>query len=350
MLRKLVLHLNTSLLVAAFYPVQVTGADITPAGNTPRPDSLNITQQLQDAGDLATAEQLRRDALRSAEQIFGPDHKQVAVLLSNLGATLRLEGRYQEAYALSLRALAIAKASGDKRLLAAVLNGLGLALWNEPARAEPVLRRSLALYEQVEGDDPLGIAKIENNLASLYSNEHQYTKALALMTQALALCEKHLGPEDPFLALALGNMFAILMEQHRAGGCHGETSGLCRRARTQQRKSAGIRAYSPNRHRASGTHARSYASRGSPLLGLLLGNFAPHAREDRRQTGGKPRQSDPEGSRPISSNLRAGRLGDGSENRAAMRPNRPADSGTRFSRNRVGPESRRQSAARPSRP
>jgi tetratricopeptide (TPR) repeat protein len=217
MLRKLVLHLNTSLLVAAFYPVQVTGADITPAGNTPRPDSLNITQQLQDAGDLATAEQLRRDALRSAEQILGPDHKQVAVLLSNLGATLRLEGRYQEAYALSLRALAIAKASGDKRLLAAVLNGLGLALWNEPARAEPVLRRSLALYEQVEGDDPLGIAKIENNLASLYSNEHQYTKALALMTQALALCEKHLGPEDPFLALALGNMFAILMEQHRAG-------------------------------------------------------------------------------------------------------------------------------------
>jgi len=216
MLRKTVLTLNTTLLLAALYPVQVAGADTAPAGIPPWAESATVAQQHEYTGDLSTAEQLRRDALRSAEQALGPDHKQVAVLLSNLGATLRLEGRYQDAYASSLRALEIAKASGDQRLLAAVLNGLGLALWNEPARAEPVLRRSLALYEQVGGDDRLGIAKIENNLASLYSNEHQYAKALELMTRALPLYEKYLGPEDPSLALALGNMFAILSEQHRA--------------------------------------------------------------------------------------------------------------------------------------
>lgn len=216
MLHIVVLILNTSLLVAVLNPVRVAGADITPAGNTQWVEPSTAAQQHDDTPDLSTAEHLRRDALRSAEQTLGPDHKQVAVLLSNLGATLRLEGRYQDAYALSLRALAIAKASGDQRLLAAVLNGLGLALWNEPARAEPVLRRSLALYEQVGGDDRLGIAKIENNLASLYSNEHQHAKALELMTRALPLYEIYLGPEDPSLALALGNMFAILSEQHRA--------------------------------------------------------------------------------------------------------------------------------------
>jgi tetratricopeptide (TPR) repeat protein len=216
MLLKVVLNLNTILLVAHFSPAWVAGADITPSRNTPWADSMGLAQQVQDVGDLATVEQLRRDALRSAEQTLGPDHKQVAVLLSNLGATLRLEGRYPEAYALSLRALEIAKASGDKRLLAAVLNGLGLALWNEPARAEPVLRRSLALYEQAEGGNPIDIAKIENNLASLYSNEYQHAKALELMTRALPRYEKYLGPEDPTLALALANMFAILSEQHRA--------------------------------------------------------------------------------------------------------------------------------------
>src|SRR5580692_2308714 len=159
MFAKVVLNVNTSLLLTVSYPAWVAGADTASAGNTPWAESSTVAQQHEDTGDLFTAEQLRRDALRSAEQTLGPDHKQVAVLLSNLGATLRLEGRYQDAYALSLRALAIAKASGDKRLLAAVLNGLGLALWNEPARAEPVLRRSLALYEQVGGDDRLGIAK-----------------------------------------------------------------------------------------------------------------------------------------------------------------------------------------------
>lgn len=216
MSHKVVLTVKTTLLMVVFSRAWVAGADITPAGNTPWAESLSLAQQHEDTSDLPTAEQLRSDALRSAEQTLGPDHKQVAVLLSNLGATLRLEGRYQDAYALSLRALAIAKASGDKRLLAAVLNGLGLALWNEPARAEPVLRRSLALYEQAAGDDRLGVAKIENNLASLYSNEHQYAKALELMTRALPLYETYLGPVDPSLALALGNMFAILSEQHRA--------------------------------------------------------------------------------------------------------------------------------------
>ncbi len=203
-------------LMAVFTPAWVGGADFTAAGNIPWADSSRLAQQHQDTGDLATAEQLRRDALRSAEQMLGRDHKQVAVLLSNLGVTLRLEERDQEAYALSLRALAIAKASNDKRLLATVLNGLGLALWNEPARAEPVLRRSLALFEQADGDDSLDTAKVENNLASLYSNQHQHAKALELMTRALPLYEKYLDPEDPSLALALANMFAILSEQRRA--------------------------------------------------------------------------------------------------------------------------------------
>ncbi len=79
-----------------------------------------------------------------------------------------------------------------------------------------MLRRSLTLLEQAEGSESLDVAKAANNLATLYSDTHQYTKAEAVMARALPIYEKTLGPQDPSFAMALNNMFAILSQQHRA--------------------------------------------------------------------------------------------------------------------------------------
>jgi tetratricopeptide (TPR) repeat protein len=99
-----------------------------------------------------------------------------------------------------------------------MLNVLGVVLSGEgqKARAEPVLRRSVALLDQFEDTNALNAARATNNLATLYLDTHQYAKAEEEMTRALPKYERFLGPSDPEMALVLGNMFTIFAAQHRA--------------------------------------------------------------------------------------------------------------------------------------
>jgi len=103
-------------------------------------------------------------------------------------------------------------------LVGVALNALGVVLAGEgdPARAEPVMRRSLALLEESEGADSMDAAKAANNLAALYSNAREYAKAEPLVARALKGYEKYFGPDSPQIALPLANMFAVLAGQNRA--------------------------------------------------------------------------------------------------------------------------------------
>jgi len=92
-----------------------------------------------------------------------------------------------------------------------VLSGEG-----QKARAEPALRRSVALLEESEGEDGLNTARAANNLATVYLDTQQYAKAEAEMTRALPIYEKRLGTYDPETAQAYSNMFTILVAEHRA--------------------------------------------------------------------------------------------------------------------------------------
>ena len=162
-------------------------------------------------------ESLRREALRIAEEKLAPADKQLAPLLANLAQSLHFGEHDTEADPLARRAFSIAHQSGDQKMMGVTLNTLGIVLAGEgePARSEPVLRRSLALVEQSEGADSLDVAKAANNLATLYSDTHQYAKAEQEMARALPIYEKHLGPDHPMVALVLANLFTILSQQHR---------------------------------------------------------------------------------------------------------------------------------------
>jgi len=65
---------------------RATAADIAANGDPSWLAASRIAQQSQESGDLASAERLWRDALRSAREELGENHKQIAALLSNLGA------------------------------------------------------------------------------------------------------------------------------------------------------------------------------------------------------------------------------------------------------------------------
>lgn len=112
-------------------------------------------------------------------------------------------------------AIKIADASGDTHLLAAALGGLGASLANqaEYVRAEPVLRRSLALFEKTSGPDSLETAEAANNLAMVYRKTGELAQAQAQLTRALPVLEAHLDPHCHELSIAFNNMFILLAEQ-----------------------------------------------------------------------------------------------------------------------------------------
>jgi tetratricopeptide (TPR) repeat protein len=187
-------------------------------GQAPWRDLSKLARQRQEADDLAGAESLRRQALQLAEKQLGPGHKELAPMLADLAFVLHFEARDAEAELLMQRAYSIAKESGDDLLTGSMLNVLGVVLSGEgqKARAEPVLRRSVALLDQFEDTNALNAARATNNLATLYLDTHQYAKAEEEMTRALPKYERFLGPSDPEMALVLGNMFTIFAAQHRA--------------------------------------------------------------------------------------------------------------------------------------
>jgi tetratricopeptide (TPR) repeat protein len=200
------------LLLIAFSVVFVNGQT-----REPWVSLSQLANERQDADDFAAAEKLRREALRLAEEKLGLVDKQLAPLLANLAVSLHSEGRDAEADPLARRAFFLAEQSGDQKLTGQVLNTLGVVLagQGELARAEPVLRRSVALLEQSEGADALEVAKAACNLATLYAEIHQFVKAEQELALVLPVYERHLGPEHPAYAMALGSMFTILYEQHR---------------------------------------------------------------------------------------------------------------------------------------
>jgi tetratricopeptide (TPR) repeat protein len=186
-------------------------------GQTAWADLARLATQRQDADDLAAAESLRWQALRVAEKELGPEDKQLAPLLGELSFSLHYAARDADAEPLMQRAVLIAKESGDQKLTGLMLNILGIVLSGEgqKARAEPVLRRSVALLEEAEGEDSILAAKAANNLATVYLDTHQFAKAEAEMLRALPIYKKVLGPENPEVALVSSNMFTVLAAQNR---------------------------------------------------------------------------------------------------------------------------------------
>lgn len=188
------------------------------AGQTPAWESLSrLGNERQEAEDFTAAELIRREALRLAEEKLSATDKQLAPLLANVALSLHFKGQDAEAEPFARRAYSIAEESEDRKLTGIVLNTYGIVIagTGDRARAEPVLRRSAALLEQAEGADSLDVAKAANNLATLYTDTHQYAKAEKEMARALPLYEKYLGSESPLFAMASGNMFTILSAEHR---------------------------------------------------------------------------------------------------------------------------------------
>jgi tetratricopeptide (TPR) repeat protein len=166
--------------------------------------------------DPSNAETYYRLALQQEEKASGKDHPKVAVLLNDIGLTLRQKRDNRAAEPLFRGALAIQeKALGPNHTaVASTLNNLGSLLQStgQLDEAERLERRALRIFEEKLGPESMELAITCTNLADLMWTKHDRTAAAILYRRALSIDEAVYGPEDPEVAADLTNLGSLLKE------------------------------------------------------------------------------------------------------------------------------------------
>jgi len=103
--------------------------------------------------------------------------------------------------------------------------------------AEPLHKRALAIYEKALGAEHPYIAASLNNLAELYYSQGRYEEAEPLLKRALAIYEKALGAEHPDTATSLNNLATLYDSQGR----YEEAEPLLKRALAIYEKALGAK-------------------------------------------------------------------------------------------------------------
>jgi tetratricopeptide (TPR) repeat protein len=119
-------------------------------------------------GDYAKAEPLYQEALRIRKKVFGNEHPNTALSLSNLGSLYY-----------SMR---------------------------EYSKAQPIYQEALLIRRKVLGREHPETALSLNNLALLYQDMGEYAKAESLDQEALRIWQKVLGAEHPEMVTSLDNL------------------------------------------------------------------------------------------------------------------------------------------------
>jgi tetratricopeptide (TPR) repeat protein len=181
---------------------------------------IKETQSLYEQGRYDQAVPSATQAIRVAEDTFGPEHPIVAVGLIHRAKLYSAQGQYAQAESLLKRSVSIfEKALGpDHQGVASALNNLAdlYRIQGQYAQAEPLFKRSLAIYEKTLGPDHLHVALGLNNLAVLYDSQGQYDKSEPLYVRSLAIKEKALGADHPEVALSLSNLALLYHSQGKS--------------------------------------------------------------------------------------------------------------------------------------
>ena len=217
----------------------------------------NLGGLYQAQGEYARVEPLYQRALAINEKTYGPDHPSVATSLISLASLYQAQGQYGRVEPLyQKRPLVIyEKTYGpDHPAVATSLNELGefFRTLNQYAKAEPLYQRSMAIHEKVLGPEHPYVATSLNNLAKLYCGagavrqsraslpaltcdrsrkpsgpsipmslpvstiwlsfiipRGSMRKAEPLYERSLAIYEKVLAPEHPYVATSLNNLAGL---------------------------------------------------------------------------------------------------------------------------------------------
>lgn len=94
-------------------------------------------------------------------------------------------------------------------------NAVGLYRAGQYTEAEPILKRVLAIREEMLGPNHPDTATSLNNLAMLYERQCRHSESLPLLERALTICQKALGAGHPDTIVSLNNLAIGYISQAR---------------------------------------------------------------------------------------------------------------------------------------
>ncbi len=186
--------------------------------NESSPSNSLLGQMYMNQGHFKEAEvHLKREYERDQAR-YGKDSPLVSISIFDFARVLYKQGKYEQAEPLFKRAIAIDSKAGADMVsqLAYDLESLGRLYYHQGrfAEADSLYKRSIAMQEKL-GVDLDDMAFSFNYLADLYADEGRYSEAEPLYIKVLKFGEKALSSEDPQLAVYVGNVGLLQMEQGR---------------------------------------------------------------------------------------------------------------------------------------
>lgn len=166
-----------------------------------------IGQLYREIGNYDQAEKMQAAALRINQKLFGPQSRETAGSLNELGLVYTQKGELAKAVAahqeaLTMRRLLLGNANAD---VAASLNQLGQMLTQQGkfSESEVRLREALGIREKMFGRESLEAADSLRNLSILLGDQGKWAAAETMAREVLAIRRKVYGLENPAVATSL---------------------------------------------------------------------------------------------------------------------------------------------------
>ena len=167
----------------------------------------------------ADAEAAFRRAYASLAAAYGEDNNRAMVPLSNLGQVLTHLGRTKEAKETLERARAVQERELGRDHRETIVTTLALAhhhqQWGDRDEAERLLVGAVGALERVKGPEHADAALALNSLGALYATEGYDERGLELFERVLAIRQRTLPPDHPWIAAAHYNIAVVLNNMRR---------------------------------------------------------------------------------------------------------------------------------------
>lgn len=179
----------------------------------------DLAHLLQETGEVEESEALFRRALQIQREVLPPSDPALAITLTRFGGLLWFNvGDFAGADSVFREALAIRRAAlePDDPVLTTSLNSMANLLHSQGdyAGAEPFYREAIEGYRRQLGEHP-NLAIVQSNFAALLRDKGDYDEAETVQREALALHRRTQGDRNIDVALGLGSLGSILLEQGR---------------------------------------------------------------------------------------------------------------------------------------
>ncbi len=169
---------------------------------------------LYQRGQYDETERLLQQLLTVQKSIVEPDlsDTNTIVIMNNIAGLYRIRGRFAEAEKLYQLALGMCEniKEGVPPIFVSICSGLGVVYEKQRKffEAEQLHRQALNIHLQ-RGEETLEVATCLNDLAMIYKYQGRFPEAKSLYLSSLAIRQKLLKPNDPFLAESMNNIGAL---------------------------------------------------------------------------------------------------------------------------------------------